>query len=176
MRIKKFITCFLILSILSLCGNIYAGEKRGVDLLIQKKDSQQIRGELIAVKNDSLLLKDTESGADVSVIMNHVKAITIVKESKTLVGIGVGFLVGAGVGMLIGLIGWELFNWAPSDTKTKYRIVGAAGGAGGMIGALVGGTTGANQSETIQIEGKSANEINDILEELRKKARISDFK
>jgi hypothetical protein len=39
-----------------------AEEKRGATLIIQKKDGQQVKGELIAVKENSLLLKEAESG------------------------------------------------------------------------------------------------------------------
>ena len=62
----QFISLLLVFSILALSGNLFAKEKRGADLIIQKKDGQHVRGELIAVKKNSLLLLDRESGADVT--------------------------------------------------------------------------------------------------------------
>ena len=48
----------------------------------------------------------------------------------------------------------------------------------GCIGALIGGIVGAGYGidKTIRIEGKSDLEIEKVLEKLRKKARIPDYK
>jgi len=46
---------------------------------------QQIEGELITVKPNSLLLLDTE-GKDVSIDIGDIKVIRIVKKSKALLG------------------------------------------------------------------------------------------
>jgi hypothetical protein len=75
-----------------------------------------------------------------------------------------------------GVVGWEIFNWAPNDTKTKYRIVAVGGAIGGLTGALIGGNIGAhaNRPETIKIEGKTDTEIKEVLEKLRRQARITN--
>jgi len=52
---EKFMVFLIIFSLLVLSGNLYA-KKQGAELLIQKKDGQQIKGELIAVKKNSILL------------------------------------------------------------------------------------------------------------------------
>ena len=52
---KKFISLFLIFSLMMLSTNLYAKERRGAKLIVTKKDGQQIRGELITVKPNSLL-------------------------------------------------------------------------------------------------------------------------
>ena len=55
---------------------------------------------------------------------------------------------------------------------------GLAGfGIGAVVGAITGGWLGAKagKDEIIEFEGKSNDEINDILLELRKKARIPNF-
>lgn len=80
-REKKFIALFLVFSILAISSNLYAKARRGANLLIQKTDGQQVGGELIAVKQNSLLLKDSKSGADVSVDIGDVKVITILRFS-----------------------------------------------------------------------------------------------
>ena len=50
---------------MTLSGNLIAKERRGAELIVQKKDGQQIRGELIAVKQNSLLL--LVSGVDTAI-------------------------------------------------------------------------------------------------------------
>ncbi len=64
---KKFISLFLVFSILTLSIPLTAKERKGADLIIQKIDGQQVRGEFIAVKENSLLLLDRDTGADVTV-------------------------------------------------------------------------------------------------------------
>ncbi len=55
---KKFISLFLIFSLVMLPTSLYA-KKRGAKIVVTKLDGQQIKGELIAVKPNSLLLLDT---------------------------------------------------------------------------------------------------------------------
>ncbi|UCC38761.1 MAG: hypothetical protein JSV96_13185 [Candidatus Aminicenantes bacterium] len=170
---KKSIALFLVFSILAISANLYAKERRGADLVITKKDSQQLRGELIAVKENSLLLRDSESGADVSVDIRDVKVIKIVGKSKILKGIGYGLLIGGGGGALIGgticnqIVGECKF----SDAAIFFGLIGGA--AGLLVGAIWGESRG--KDKTIQIEGKSDSEIKEALERLRRKARVPDF-
>jgi len=63
---RKTIAMFFVFSLLCLSGSLYA-EKKGAEIVVQKIDGQQARGELIAVKEDSLLLMEKESGVDMSV-------------------------------------------------------------------------------------------------------------
>jgi len=161
---KKFTALFLVFSLLSLSGNLYA-KKKGAELIIQKKDGGQLKGELIAVKPNSLLLLDTE-GKDVSVGIADIKIIRIVKKSevllRALLGIPVGFLIGAMVGRM-------------SDEEFG-GLTGA--GIGIPIGVLYGVISGAvaGIDKTIRIEGMSDLEIEEALDKLRKKARIRDYK
>ena len=63
------------------------------------------RGELIAVKQNSLLLLERELGADVTVDVDDIIIISIVKKSKVFKGIATGFFIGGGVGAVIGVVG-----------------------------------------------------------------------
>lgn len=94
---KKTIALFRIFSLFTLSGNLYAKERRGVELVIEKKDGQQIKGELIAIKESSLLLMDSETGADVSVDVGNISTVKIVKKSKALKGAGIEFLTFGGI-------------------------------------------------------------------------------
>ena len=168
---KKFISLFLIFSLMMLSANLYAKEKRGAKLIVTKKDGWQIEGELIVVKPNSLLLLDAE-GKDVSIDIADIKVIRIMKKSKALLGAGIGFLVCGGIGALIAP---NLQPWSDGRELGWTLFIGALGGAGGL---LIGGVTGSllGKDKAIQIEGMSELEIKEALEKLRKKARIRDYK
>ena len=164
---KKFVSLFLVFSLLALSGNLYSKERRGAKLIVTKKDGWQKEGELITVKPNSLLLLDTE-GKDVSVGIAEIKVIRIVKKSKDLLGAGIGLLMGFGPGALIGYeIGWET-----SEGALWGGVVG--GLAGALIGCFIGIYLG--KEATIQIGGMSDSEIKKAMDMLRKKARIRDYK
>jgi hypothetical protein len=167
---KKFIALFLVFSLLTLSGNLYA-KKKGAELIIQKKDRGQIRGELITVKPNSLLLLDTE-GKDVSVDIADIKIIRIVKKSEVWKGIQIGGFIGAVAGAL-------LFIASEKDKVGSLPIAMFTSPAiqSGAIGASIGGMVGvAVADKKTQIEGMTGSEIKEALDKLRKKARIRDYK
>ncbi len=169
---KKFIALFLVSSVLALSANLYAKERRGAILIITKKDGEQIQGELIAVKKDSLLLF---IGVGVSVDISEIKVIKIVKKSKVLQGIGLGLLIGGGGGGLLAL-GFGSRDFMGGSTALEDAAVG--GIFFGAIGLLVGGTLGfaSGIDKTTLIEGKSPRWMEFYLKKLRKKARIRDYR
>ena len=160
---KKFISLFLVFSLMALSANLYAKEKRGVKLIITKTDGQQIRGELITIKPNSLLLLDTE-GKDVSIDIGDIKVIRIVK--KAFSGAGVGFLIGAVPAIIIGI-------YMEAPAAGYLRAIGLFGGIGALLGIF---RVAAGTDKTIQIEGMSDSEIKEAMDKLRKKARIRDYK
>ena len=171
---KKPIVLFLAFSFWAISGNLNAKEK-GAELIIQKKDGQSVTGELIVVKNSSLLLLDHD-GADVSVDIENVKRIRIVKKSKLWSGAGYGFLAGGIGGGVLGLaifgddggfmVHRDNFGWA-----TFFALIGGTGGF--VIGSILGAASGTDK--TIHIEGRSDSEIKEQLEQLCKKARVPDY-
>jgi hypothetical protein len=171
---KKFISLFLVFSILFLSWNVFARERKGADLIIQKTDGTQVRGELIAVKEDSLLLLERESGADVTIEIVDTKAITVKKRhvlewtAAGLVGgtLG-GFLIGQSLESPYDPNGWNFFRGYPTAVGT---IVGSAIGL--VIGIVVG--ISIKGAKTIQIKGKSKSMTQEIFEDLRKKARVKN--
>ncbi|MFX0211367.1 MAG: hypothetical protein ACFFDT_35635 [Candidatus Hodarchaeota archaeon] len=175
---KKFIALFLVLSILLFSGHLFAKERKGAELSIQKKDGFYERGELIAVKQDSILLLDIYSGTDVSVEVKNIGLIKIVKESKFWQGAGIGFLIGGtGGGIIAGVTAKDdppdTFFWQMSATEKIIAAVFSIGIIGGLLGGAVGATVG--KDKTFHFEGKSDSEIQEILEKLRKKARVRNY-
>ncbi|TET74596.1 MAG: hypothetical protein E3J56_02085 [Candidatus Aminicenantes bacterium] len=94
LRGDKFIALLIVFSLIMLSVNLYAKEKRGAKLSIFKKDGQKIKGELIAVKKDSLLLLESESGADVSVYVKDIIEIRTVKKAPVKKGLIYGLIIG----------------------------------------------------------------------------------
>jgi hypothetical protein len=167
-EMRKTITLFLVFSILLLSGNMFAKERKGADLIVQKIDGLQIRGELIAVKQNSILLMERNSGADVTIEVSDISKIKIVNKSKSVFAISLGIAIGGALGTLAGYEGSRLF-WAFDKRKTWAWI----GGIIGMVsGALIGSFVSA--PKTIRFLDKSDTEIQEIHEELRKKARIKN--
>jgi len=86
---------------------IYPGspsaERRGADLMVTLKDGKTISGELIAVKRDSLLLFNS-SQLDISVDVSDISKIKVVRKSKALKGLGLGFLSEFAAGAVVGYV------------------------------------------------------------------------
>jgi len=179
-EMRKITSIFLVFSIIILNGNLYAKERRGalVEIYKTKPGTElkmegtpwetalaDINGELIAVKQNSLLLVDSK-GADVTVNINEIKVIKIVKKSKGLLFAGIGLLIGIGIPYLA------------LEAKEEFAIGrGTVAVGGGILGALIGLFIGAatGVDKTYKMEGSSESEIQEILEDLRKKARVPDF-
>ena len=186
---KKLISVFLVFSLLEIsCTTITLptkerrfkerDTKRGAEFIIQKKDGQQIKGELIAVKPNSLLLLNTY-GKDESVDIEDIKII-IVKEKLKVTR----YLLR---GAIWGPVGYSIF------LLCLYPIYGGYGGEriklseyyknalpGILLSPLIMAATLAvfrpKFIRKFKIEGMTDSEISDVLDYLRKKARIRDYK
>jgi hypothetical protein len=155
--------------LLSLPTLLSARERRGANLIITLKDGQQVKGELIAVKPDSLLFLNF-AGADQSVDLVGIKSIRIVKKDK------------GGLGAICGLLaGWAGTLIYAKTQKGVVNQTGAALGAGLLFvpaGAVIGVVAGvmAGKDKTIQFEGKSESAVKSVLADLSLKARIRNYK
>ena len=133
---KKVFALILVLSLLvSIHGELLAKEKRGAELQIQKKDGEEVRGELIAIKQNSLLILDSVLKTDLSVDIDEIKVIIIMKISKALVGV----IVGGALGALLGF----MTNSAPSKGFTIDYGRGGNTVVGGVLGRSFGLAIGA---------------------------------
>ena len=165
---KKFISLFLVISIIALSVPLTSKERKGADLIIQGTDGIQLRGWLIAVKENSLLMMERDSGADISVDVKNISVITHVRRSKGLKVVGIS--VASCLVVFTGTIIWaDVFG--PPELAEQGPI--GLGLTAGLIGFIAGEVLVKNK-KTIQIEGKSDSEIQEILEKLRKKARINN--
>ena len=181
---KKLIALFLIFLLLTInCAFLKRleearerGKKHGAKLEIWGKEGKFIQSELITVKPNSLLLLDTK-GNDVSVGIEEIKIIKIMKNSKFWKGGSIGALIGAGGGTLIGYAMAEGYSGVLSVRREAQALFWALvfGTLGALLGAIIGATTGPGK-KTIHFEGMTDLEIQETLDYLRKKARIRDYK
>ena len=101
---NRKVSALLVVSLLIFSADLPSKEKRGAALVVQKNDGQVLKGELIAVKENSLLLLSAE-GADVSVDIKDIDIIKIVRKKQVLKWAGIGLLGGALTGVLAGSLG-----------------------------------------------------------------------
>ncbi len=183
---KKFIALFFILSLIEInCATLQSlsqkresrRKKQGANLIIQKINGQQVSGELITAKQDSLLLLDTE-GKDVSIDIADIKVIRIVKKSQFWVGATFGSLTGGGIGAIVGALIEKPAPIILSSLAAEKKTILGGIFFGFIIGAVGGGLIGASEGtdKTIQLIGMTDSEIQEVLDKLRKKARIRDYK
>jgi hypothetical protein len=159
---KKAISLFLVFSVLLLSGNMFAKGRKGADLIINSADGYQVRGELIAVRQNSILLMERDSGRDVNIDVGKVRKIRVMKKADALWGGIIGFGTGAITATVCELTSHNGYG----SVYLLFLPVGL------LIGTLVGSLIGID--ETIVIEGKSHSEIQDIQVKLRKKARVKN--
>lgn len=169
----KILALFVVFSLVIDSGNLVGKERLGAELGIQKKDGQQVSGELIAVRQDFLLLVETDSGEVVLININKIKRITIGKKSRVRKGIFYGFLLGGGIGAL-GLGVGANIHPVPEAKSHVYCVI-ILGLASGFLGAVTGSFIAAHSAETIQVEGRSDSEIKEVLKKLRSKARVPEY-
>jgi hypothetical protein len=167
---SRAVVLIVVFSLLTLTGYLMAVERRGAELKILKKDSTALQGELIAVKPVSLLLLDFQSAADLSVNIEEILTITIVKKSEALRGAALGLIAGLLGGFVIG--GFEKSIEGPRIQAIAV-YAGAIGGPAALIGAMIGFYLG--KDKTIEIAEKSPEEIKAVMEKLRSQARITNF-
>ncbi len=158
------LTCVLVYPLSSA-----AKERRGAELIIHKLDGRFIRGELIAVRENSLLLMESRNSADETVDIDKINMITVVKKLKIGYVAVAGFMAGGALSAYA--VGSK--DYGKGKTESMI-IIGVLGGITfGTIAALVSGALASN--ETFTLEGMSDSEISQVLDRLRSKARVRDY-
>jgi len=164
MKKLRILLCFLCLAVA--LENLAAEERQGADAVVIKKDSQELKGELIAVRKDSIVLMDHSSKTDLSANISEIRSIRIAKNSKDIC-VTIGSLLGGTAGAIGGYYaGWQ---------TRKGAILGGAIGVLAGIGIGLWVNSQIEKWETFNFEGKSPEAIKTILDKLRTKARVRDF-
>lgn len=158
---KKFLSLFLVFSLMMLSVNLYAKERREVNLKIWKKDGRLITGELIAARENSLLVLDTE-GKDINIEIHDITFIGIKRKSKALKGFALGTLIYASLAILF------------RNYHSLGNLIWSSAVVGGSIGVL--SREFSPKYKIINLVGKSPEKFKETLDKLRKKARVRDYK
>ena len=172
-KLRKETMAAVALLTLGLVMPLAAREKaKGAEILVQKKDGQRIKAELLAVKDGRFILMDASTFSDVTCAVNDIRSLQIVKKAKMLKGLGLGSLTGGATSTVIGFLSGNDKPGFMSFTAGQKALVLGVGLAaiGGLIGGVSGALTGIDQS--VDIEGRSSTEIESILRKLDKEARF----
>jgi hypothetical protein len=170
---KETMAAFALLA-LGLVMPLAAKEKaKGAEVLVQKKDGQRIKAELLAVKDGRLILMDASTFSDVTCAVDDIRSLQIVKKAKVLKGLGLGSLTGGVAGSGLGFLSGNDKPGFMSFTAGQKALVLGVGLAaiGGLIGGVSGALTGIDDS--VDLEGRSSQDIESILRKLDKEARFS---
>lgn len=151
-------------------------EKRGAEVVIRMVSSQESKGELIAVKAESLVLKEAESGAALSLKISEISSVTVVHKPQTLKW---GLLSAATCGIAFPAAKYFFFAKEEASTvsemfsKTAFEDLGLMAligvGVGALAGAIIGSSKG--QEEVFPLEGNPAMRVV-YLQRLRHLARM----
>ena len=167
------VSCY---SIKPIDPRLSSSRKAGATFIVTKIDGTIIEGELITVKQNSILLLGASSGEDESIRFEDINTLETVKKSGLYWGAGLGLALGAIGG---GVMGHQSANPLNSGSfierdVTTTLFVGACGAlVGGLIGAGIGNSI--SGPKTFKIKGKPQEEVSAVMEKLRTKARVSDY-
>ena len=173
---KKVMALFLVMCFVALSGPLIARERQGAKVKVLGKNGEHREGELIAVKQNSILVLSS-SRVDEALSVTDIKLIEIKKETRAtagVIGVVVGILAGGGAGALIGGGGNKGEGLAGLSNSIRGGTQGLVFGA--LVGGLIGGMTASQVGayEKLQIEGKSPEAVKAGLEKLRSRARVPD--
>lgn len=137
----------------------------GAEVIIEMKDGEKYNGELLYVRDSTMLLCETIGATNdelsnsiypIYVLDNHnIQLIEVQGESKVLEGIAIGTVAGIGVGAAIGMAmgddppsrsGWISFRFT-----AEQKAAGLACGLGlvGSVFGLIGGSTNSTYDKEV---------------------------
>lgn len=168
-ELKIVIALMLIVSFMvAIPGDLVAGNKRGVELLILKLDGVTILGNLVAVnsKEKSLVMMQKTTGIDIKVEINEVNTIFVQIKARTFLGFCAGSVVG-------GLIAVALYEPSGMFDFNEGGLAIFSGILGGAVGSTICKRVFSDQ--IFEIEKMSDLEVEEILRYLRKKSSKPDY-
>ena len=170
--LQQFFIAVVVLSLF--CpGNLWA-KRKGAQLQIINLDGDVIEGELLRVKQDSLLVMTSLSNTGAAIKINEIDKIMVKRKSKFGKGALWGLLIGGAGGAALGRTWGSNLESEGIGTVPGMVIGGVVIGA---VGALTGGIISSislKDYKTIQVKGKSPSEIKEIMKKLHKKARFKN--
>jgi hypothetical protein len=137
-----------------------AKTRHGATVEVTMVDGRLARGELLAVRNDSLLVYDRAADQGQNLDLKQIDQVNVVKKSK----IGLGLAIGLGVGLVLG---------CDPETNVHNEFYWAKSMAGfGLLGGIVGAFS--STEKKFSMAGVSSPVIQFKLKWLRHYARDQD--
>jgi len=85
---KIFVSVFMLFILFSIFPSELSAKARGAEVVITRIDNSLLSGELIAVKADSILVLNAESGIDASIPIKNILTVKLIKKANPLRGAG----------------------------------------------------------------------------------------
>jgi hypothetical protein len=171
-RIGRLIHFFIVMALIfGLSTNaLTAKERRGSTVRVTLKSGAHAQGELIAVRQDSLLILDG-SGQETSFDIGEVLSLRVSTRKKRFPAGFAGFVAGAAIGYTAGA---NPHGW-PHDDDTRVLSGVGLGLLCGVIGAVTGSIVereaGRDATSYILLEGMSDHQVKETLARLNIHAR-----
>jgi len=171
-RIQRGLVVGLLISFMALSQGLGAAERAsGAKVsVITAQHRERITGELIGIREDAFVL-GSERGEIRTIAVKDIVSLRVYRPSAVLPGILAGLLAGSGIGFAI------------SAPKYKDEFLGCISiaiftGSGAALGGLAGGLTAGHMSrdKIYDLTKMSAREVEKLLADLRKKARVPDYR
>jgi len=172
---NRVLMSVLLAAVLAFPGNVSAAEKKkGNTVVLEMKGGETVQGELLAVREDRLVLFDMDALAGRDVPLGDVSRIRIVKPSKFGQGVGTAFLIGAVSGVCLGLASGTTQGLSGGTISAGTKAVAGAFGFG-ILGIPIGGVVGAVSGidQWIDVAALPAASHRAVLERLRIYARTA---
>ena len=162
-------------------GVLAGGGKTGAKVRIELKSAggeaggagRDVAGELVAVRQDAVVVA-LESGESRTVAVADMAKIQVFRRTKAMTGGLIGAIAGGAAGALLSASKTEPGGGAV-DSISEGLIVGGAGALlGGAIGVVIGGQFGGDKTYDLATMGGV--EVEKMLADLRKRARVKDYR
>ena len=141
---------------------LLAKERRGSTVEVTMADGNRVRGELLSVKSDALLVFDKNARQGKSIDLHQVAGVKLLKKSRFLTGLGLGLVIGLGYCVY----NLEILGNDEDLARLSYIVLPPVTGlAGGILGALAG------MSERFSLAGASSQNVQQNLKRLAGYAR-----
>lgn len=162
---KNLASTLAVVLFFGLSGGLSAKDRTGADLLITLKDGSKYRGELIAVRPDSLLLLDHRTKKNETAAVADIATVRVVRRSKAWQGFLFGLVPGAAGGAALGA------HASAGDNPELGAFAGGLviGGIAGLVGLAAGFAAGLDTE--IAFAGLPEGERIRILARLDRRAR-----
>jgi hypothetical protein len=158
---KKLISLIAILATITALASppLPAKERRGATVEVTMTDGSLVRGELLTVKADALLVYDSAARQGKNIDLRQVTKVRVLKKSK----FGQGLLIGLGVA-----VGMSVIQSKKNEFGFVFTFIGI-GSQTALFGGIIGAVAGIDKK--ISLAGVSSQDILFNLEQLKRHAR-----